>query len=44
MFRGVEKIIVSLFLKKRYNLIYIFMNLRSALGRIRNIKERFIEV
>ena len=44
MFRGVEKIIVSLFLKKRYNLIYIFMNLGSALGRIRNIKERFIEV
>ena len=44
MFSGVKKIVVYLFLKKRYNLIYIFMNLRLSLGRIRNIKERFIEI
>ena len=44
MFSGVKKIVVYLFLKKRYNLIYIFMNLRLSLGRIRNTKERFIEI
>ena len=44
MFSGMKKIIVYLFLKKRYNLIYIFMSLRLSLGRIRNKKERFIEV
>ena len=44
MFSGVKKIVVYLFLKKRYNLIYIFMSLRLSLGRIRNKKERFIEV
>ena len=44
MFSGVKKIVVYLFLKKRYNLIYIFMNLRLSLGRIRNKKERFIEI
>ena len=44
MFSGVKKIIVYLFLKKRYNLIYIFMSLRLSLGRIRNTKERFIEI
>jgi len=40
----VEKIIIYLFLKKRYNLIYIFINLKLSLGRIRNTKERFIEI
>ena len=44
MFSGMKKIIVYLFLKKRYNLIYIFMSLRLSLGRIRNTKERFIEI
>ena len=44
MFSGVKKIVVCLFLKKRYNLIYIFMSLKLSLGRIRNKKERFIEV
>ena len=44
MFSGAKKIVVYLFLKKRYNLIYIFMSLRLSLGRIRNKKERFIEV
>ena len=44
MFSGVKKIVVYLFLKRRYNLIYIFMNLRLLLGRIRNTKERFIEI
>ena len=44
MFSGVKKIVVHLFLKKRYNLIYIFMSLRLSLGRIRNTKERFIEI
>ena len=44
MFSGAKKIVVYLFLKKRYNLIYIFMNLRLSLGRIRNTKERFIEI
>ncbi len=44
MFSGMKKIVVYLFLKKRYNLIYIFMSLRLSLGRIRNKKERFIEV
>ena len=44
MFSGVKKIVVYLFLKKRYNFIYIFMNLRLSLGKIRNTKERFIEI
>ena len=44
IFSGAKKIVVYLFLKKRYNLIYIFMGLRLSLGRIRNTKERFIEI
>ena len=44
IFSGAKKIVVYLFLKKRYNLIYIFMSLRLSLGRIRNTKERFIEI